>query len=85
MAKRSKLFFAFTGDAAGLRNVLIKHFQERLSQIPTPRGDTYEAGLDAGEAGAYREVVEFLKRLVINNDELPPDPTGDVNSSNGSE
>ncbi len=68
MSKRSKLFHAFTGDAIGLRDVLIEHYKRKADAIEA-KGMDYAAGLDAGEQGAYREVVRFLKQLVINNDE----------------
>jgi hypothetical protein len=69
MKKKAKLYQAFTGDAAGLRNVLVAHFRQEADHIAVNQDNTSENWMKAGEKAAYSEVARFLKKLVINGDE----------------
>lgn len=77
MKKTAKLFYAFQGDAAGLRDVLIKHFKEESETAEREGGDgqDYATGLNRGRVVAYRDAAIFLKKLVINGNEFPEEPT----------
>jgi hypothetical protein len=68
MGKKNKptLTYAFNGDAAGLRDALVHHFDQKADDTVLLEGKTYQAGYSAGERLAYRQLVVFLRRLVIN-------------------
>jgi hypothetical protein len=64
MAKKNKLVYAFNGTTEGLRDALVYHFD--LLASGTTTGSNYSAGVEAGQRMAYRDIVKFLKRLIIN-------------------
>jgi hypothetical protein len=64
MSKKNKLVYAFNGNAEGLRDALIHHLDPLANG--TTEGTNYSAGVEAGQRMAYRDIVKFLKRLVIN-------------------
>ena len=67
--KKPKLFMAFNGDAAGLRDCLIEQFKHEQSLISTTTGSNWIEGVDAGKRSAYGDVISFLKKLTINESE----------------
>ena len=74
MAKKPKLFHAFVGDAPGLRDALIERFKDEQARMHANldlKGEDYAAGLDVGKWHAYGDVIAFLKKLVINDNEHP--------------
>jgi hypothetical protein len=69
MKKKAKLFQAFLGDAAGLRDVLVAHFRQEADRIAVNQDATSENWMNAGQKAAYSEAARFLKKLVINGAE----------------
>jgi len=70
--KKNKLFHAYKGDAIGLRNCLVEHFErEAMNAHSESGGSDYAAGLMAGRCGGFRDAAYFLKKLVIDNNEHP--------------
>jgi hypothetical protein len=72
--KRPKLYTAYEGDAAGLRDVLIDYFKREHDNLPKPTGATWEDGNVEGRGAAYSDIIIFLKKLVINEAEHVDDP-----------
>ena len=70
--RKPKLFNGDRGDAIGLRDCLIEHF-ERMATAERGqlRGDDYASGITAGRAYAFSDAAMFLKKLVNENDEHP--------------
>ena len=67
--KKRKLFMAFEGTPAELRDCLIDYLSREKPLVPDAKLHDWNKGVADGRRMAYDEIIRFLKTLTINDHE----------------